>query len=445
MTKRLPFAATVLCAALGAGVAHSANLFELYSAANKVAPQLMAAQASLEASREQVNMAEAQLWPVLGVSAQQARNNTEQSQGSFNKTSDYDATGYSINLRQPLFRATNYYGYRSAESQFDRARQDLKQETQQTAARLAEAYFGCLTAQDKLLALQADILYLAGERERATRAFQLGEGTKTEIEEAGARHDAAIAREIQAKTDIAVFERNLSAMVGFTVRAADLAPIEPDRLNAGFSLPIDLEEAIKTASINNPEVAAVRFDIETANREVDKATSGHYPTLDLVASRAYSDSESNNTIGNKYYTDSIGLQLTVPLYSGGGVQAGVRKAVAGRERMRYQLASAEQQISVATAKEYGAMRGSQAKVQALIQAVRSAEQALAATEKSIRAGTRTRVDVLNARQQLTAAKVDLAEARNAFAMSFLRLQGLMGQLDEAGIQVANGWLVNAPR
>ena len=186
---------------------------------------------------------------------------------------------------------------------------------------------------------------------------------------------------------------------------------------------------------------SLRAQLEAARLEVEKAEAGHKPTLDAVAQWSKSNSDSVTNVNSRYDNKSIGLQLTVPIYSGGYIRSTVRQAVAAQERAREALEATRRDLGVRVHREFRGMTEGVLRVKALEQAVRSAEQALSSSERSFLGGVRTSVDVANALQQRTLAQRDLAQARYLYLVSRLRLQALAGEDRRDSVTEVNSTLI----
>lgn len=428
-----------------AGPASALDLLQAYRAAVGGDANYLAAQSAAEASREAVPQARAGLLPSLGISGSQNRNRLEQQRSSFlggstSNSFDYPSTGYALNLRQPLLRLASIAQYSQAEAQVAAAEATLDKETQDLAVRAAGAYFDVVLALDRLdLAVAQKGFYLA-QQAMAERALQAGMGTRIDIDDTKARYDMSVAQEIEVRNQVGAAERSLRVILNQAVVAASLRPIDPQRLKLDLPEPDSVEAWISSAEEQNPELRALRANLEVARQEVMKNRAAHLPTVDLVVSRSYSDSENINTFGYVNKSNTLGIQVNIPIYSGGQVNSAVRQSVAVQERTRQQLEAARRQLEVNVSKEFNSVAQGVPKVRALEQAILSAEQALSSTRKGVQAGTRTSLDVLNAQQQAASARLDLAKARADYVMARLRLKAVTGNLLEADIAQANGWL-----
>jgi outer membrane protein/protease secretion system outer membrane protein len=173
---------------------------------------------------------------------------------------------------------------------------------------------------------------------------------------------------------------------------------------------------------------------------VSKAQAGHLPTLDAVAQWSNSGSENITRINSRYESKSMGVQLNIPLFSGGYVNSAIRQAVAEQTRAEETLEALRRDLGVRVHKEFRGMTEGVLRVRALEQAVRSAEQMLKSTQMSLKAGTRTQLDVLNAQQQYTLALRDLAQARFVYLMSKVKLAALVGDDAQASVEQVNAAL-----
>lgn len=437
-----------LCAglALAAGPAAAFDLMDAYRLALSADPSFQAARATAEAARELLPQARAELLPQISISASRNNNNTEQtSQSAFtgrDVTREYDYVGKNaaLSLRQPLFRLGSVARYYQASAQVDAAEATLEKDTQQLALRVSGAYFDALIAREKLDSILAQKDAYAGQLAAAERSLAAGFGTRTDIDDARARLDMAGAQEIEARHALGVAERALAGIVNQRVKTETLARIDAGRLRLDRPDPADLDAWLVQAEEQNPELRAMRSGVEAAEREVDKSRAAHLPTLDLVASRRHSDSDSDTTIGSLYRTTSVGVQLNIPIYSGGHTNSALRQAHANLEKARQQYEAGKRQLEVMVAKEFGGVEQGVARVRALEQALRSAEQALHSTRKGVQAGTRNSVDVLNALQQLANTRHELASARAAYATGRLKLKAAAGTLTEQDVAEVNAWL-----
>ena len=153
-----------------------------------------------------------------------------------------------------------------------------------------------------------------------------------------------------------------------------------------------------------------------------------------------SASDTVTSVSNRYNNKSIGLQLNIPLYSGGAVSSLIRQALADKERVEQQLEGVRRDLGVRVHKEFRGVTEGVLKIAALEQAVRSTGQVALSNRRSYEAGSRTLNNTLNAEQLKVSAERDLAMARYVYLISRVRLQALAGGDKAEVIDEINGWL-----
>jgi outer membrane protein/protease secretion system outer membrane protein len=439
MTRTARTAALMLSCCLAAipAAAATLDLLQAYRAALVNDASYLGARAATEAAREAVPQAEGALLPTIALTGSRSRNSTDTTTILRKSHTDYVAEQQALTIRQQLFRPASWAQLEQAQAQTASAEASLDKELQALATRTAGAYFDILAAAVRVKSMQAQKEAYATQLAYAERALVAGTGTRTDIDDAKSRFDMATAQEIEARLAVTVLEKALAALIGERVAAASLKGIDAARIQYRLPDPPDLEQWLELAETNNPELASLRHKFTAAQSDVAKYRAGHLPTVDLIASKSISSSESNNTIGTDYNTRSVGIQFNIPLYQGGQIASSVRQAVANLEAARQQVEAARKQLEVSVTKEFSGIVQGIARIQALEQALRSAQQLVVSTRKGILAGTRSTVDVLNAQQQVASTSLDLATARYTYLVGTLRLRAAAGLLTEDDIIRAN--------
>jgi outer membrane protein/protease secretion system outer membrane protein len=273
----------------------------------------------------------------------------------------------------------------------------------------------------------------------AKKGLSAGSGTRTDIDDAQSRLDMAMAQELEARQNQDLTRRQLQLLVNQPVMA--IAKLNVPALKLNSPQPASLDDWTVKAEQNSPEIKALQARLEAARQEVKKAQAGHFPTLDAVAQWSNNGSENITRINSRYENKSIGLQLNVPIYSGGYVNSTIRQAVADQIRVEESLEALRRDLGVRVHREYRGVSEGVMRVRALEQAVRSTEQMMKSTQMSLKAGSRTQLDVLNAQQQYTLAMRDLAQARFVYLMSKVKLASLVGDDAAASVDEINASLV----
>jgi len=417
------------------GSAWGLDLLTAYRQALTSDATFLASRSNLEAIRENVPQARAGLLPQISANGQFTRNFLDQRQtvpgpagGTLNREFYYGAESASLSLRQPLYRKANWASLSFAEAQVAAAEANFEKDRQDAGLRVGTAYFEVLLAQTRVRVVRAQLQAYEGQLKLAQRAFEAGEGTRTDIDDARSR--ALQARAALTEADFALnnARRVLGALVG---RSADpLADVVPARLPLKPPVPATVEAWLQEAEGANPELASLRHQVEMARQEVERQRAGHHPTIDIIAGRAYGSNESASQINQRNTTDYLGFQVAVPIYSGGAVSAAVRQAAANLNRAQFLLDAARERITVDTQRNYYGVTQGIDKVRAFEAALEAANQSVVSTRIGVGAGTRTIVDVLNSVQRAAEAEQGLAQARYEFLVNRLRLAATAGQLDD---------------
>ncbi|WP_438999503.1 TolC family outer membrane protein [Variovorax beijingensis] len=437
----LAFAAA---AGLFCGPAWSLDLSQAYGEALEQDSTIRAVRAATDARRERLPQARAQLLPNLSASVSRYRNWLERTSPDASGqlvTADlrYTSRSEALTLRQPIFRMYQMADYRQAQAQVDDAEATLERETQNVGVRVSGAYFEALLAEEHLALVLAQKTAYTTQFDAAQKRLGAGFGTRTDIDEARAALDLNLAQELEARQNLDFTRRQIQSLVNRPIDR--LAPLDSSRMRLVRPSPDRLEDWVERAEINSPELQSLVAQVEAAKYELEKAQAGHYPTLDAIVQWSRNDSDTINNIKTRYSNKSIGLQLSIPLYSGGHVSSAVRQAIAGQLRAEEALEALRRDLAVRLHREFRGVTEGVLRVRALEQAVRSSEQVVISNRRSFEAGSRTLPDVLTAEQQKVSAQRDLAQARFVYLMSRIRLQALAGGPKTEVIDEINGWLV----
>jgi outer membrane protein/protease secretion system outer membrane protein len=405
------------------------DLKQVYEAALQQDASIRASRAAADSGRERLPQARAGLLPQISATAGRNNNNLDTTApnilGNLSTTNDkYSSDNRSIQLRQPLMNMQRWLQFQQAKFIVDEAEANLDRDLQNLVVRVAGAYFETLLADEQLDLVMAQKSLYTALVDAAKKGLVSGSGTRTDVDDAQSRLDMAFAMELEARQNQDLTRRQLQLLINQPV--TKLAKLNVNALKLNVPAPANLDEWTLKAEQSSPEIKAMEARLEQARREVSKAQAGHLPTLDAVAQWSNSGSENITRINSRYENKSIGLQLNVPLYSGGYVNSTIRQAVAEQTRAEESLEALRRDLGVRVHKEYRGVSEGVMRVRALEQAVRSADQMMKSTQMSLKAGSRTQLDVLNAQQQYTMALRDLSQARFVYLMSKVKLAALVG-------------------
>lgn len=410
--------------------AQAMGLLDAYQIALEQDSTIRSARAALDVGRERLPQARSQLMP--SVSANLARNSNKLTTTSTNllgqesdTRDDYFSDNKTLSLRQPLFNLQRFFQYKQAQDVVNEAEATFERDVQNLTVRVGGAYLEALLSADQLkLVLVQKQQYLT-VLDAAKKAFAAGTGTRTDIDEAQSRLDMAQAQELEARQNEDYTRRQLEILLNQPVK--QLNPLKATGLQDLPPLGHALDVWVDKALVQSPEVKAMEARLEAASKEIQKARAGHSPTLDAVLQWSDSGSENVTRLNSRFENKAIGFQLTIPLYQGGYVSSLERAAAADKLRQQEALEALRRDLGLRVHREYRGVTEGVLKIRALEQALRSGTQLLDSTRKSVQAGVRSQLDVLNAEQQLATTQRDLVQARYTYLISRLRLYSLSGQ------------------
>ena len=418
------------------------NLLSAYQKAVEYDAQIRVAKADHLVSKEEIARARAEFRPRVNMSSLQGRNETKSivptQYGPYQQDQYYKARTYDLSIRQPLFNLSSYADYNQAKAVVAKSDALLQKEEFGLILRITEAYCNALYSEDNLEFSHAHIKATLEQLQQTKRRYEKGFGTITEINEAQAEYEIALAEGVDIVNGLDFTRRELGRMTG--VYSEELSKLVPEKMVLAIPEPAHVDSWIELAHADNHDVAAARQEILIAKREIDKQRATRYPTLDLVVDRNYSENGSNYTIDQTYGTNSISLQMNVPIYSGGYVSASVRQAQAKRLKAQEQLSWQERGVESDVRKYYNGVVTAIAQIKAYEQAVKSNGIAVTGTKKGFEAGQRSNVDVLNAQQKLFESNRNLSKARYQYILNLLQLKDSAGSLSASDVNEVNGWL-----
>jgi outer membrane protein len=445
-----------LCAALVAGAfltldASAADLLQVYRQALTNDATFASARAQAQAGRERITQGRAGLLPTVAVTGEITRARSDQ-QGYDGQLvpgltgglvpytgAEYTTTNktYMVSLQQPLFRWDRWETYQQSklqqaisEAQFAQAQQDL-------ITRVAQAYFDVLAAQDTLESTRGQKAATTEQLASAKRNFEVGTQTITDTHEAQAAYDLVVAQEIAAVNDLENRKSALQAIIG-------TAPSQLATLRPGVTLappqPANVDQWVSAAENQNYAVAVAQLSLASAQRDISRNRAGHYPTLDLVATRQHREVSGQTQASGTTTGNAIGVQYSVPIFSGFAVTSRVRESIALEDKARNDLEANRRQAALVARQSFLGVNSGMAQVKALEAAEVSNNSSLESNKLGYQVGVRINIDVLNAQRQLYQTRTQLARARYDTIVAGLRLKAAAGSLREEDLVPVNALL-----
>jgi protease secretion system outer membrane protein len=419
--------------AFGSSV-HALGLKQAYELALTRDPVFIAAVKDYESGLQSGPIGRAALLPKVAASYNQQNNRTTlngtattaSGSGPFHYNSNFSA----IQLTQPLFNmealARHYQGQAQvgfAQNKFQYLRLDL-------AARLLQAYTDVLLAQDQVQFLLADVKAAQEQGQVTRRLGQKGEISQTEALQAQSAAFVAQAKLLEAQADLENVKRKLETMVGQPIQLEKLARPKHDLGRRGPVLP-DFAHWLSLAEKGNTELLAMKNQIDIAYQEYKKNQAGHFPVVNLVASTSSQTNNTPNTINQGANQSYVGVQVSVPLFSGGETQARSSQTYLNYQKALADYQVARERVVTELRKHFDLLSSGLGKIQAYEQAYQSEQRVLEAMQKNMKRGEKIFVDVLIARKNVLSTRKELSLSQFQYLMAQLRLQQMAGVFEDA--------------
>lgn len=427
------------------------DLYQTYQKALAYNADYLKAIATNQSGQEQKNIARAALLPQISATGTISENYFNQSGVSAN----YNQPVYSAQLSQSLFDYSKLSNYIKGKFAGQLADLQLTNARQQLMTSVAQAYFDVLYAEDVLLATQMTKTALGKQLTQAQAAFQVGSVTIADVNDAQSGYDAAAAQEIQDENSL-INKKNIFR----NITGIDPEQIQPlqEQIKLDTPLPQSDSSWSKIAESSNLNVLISLKQMDMAKQDISIARGGHYPTLTLQAQYQYQDTgnlDSTNASDTQsqglnypggplssYSTGSIGLQLSVPIFSGGGVSAQTRQATDNYEAAMQQLTNTDRQTNQNTRNAYWAVFNGVSIVNAQKSALLSAKTKLNSDTLGYQVGIRNSVDLVSSQKNYYQTFQTYQQARYQYLMAEVQLQYLSGKIDEQFLQKINANIKN---
>lgn len=436
LKRRLAFLLASVLAIAPSISAEPKDLQRLFLSALETNPSLQIARYNVEIGKEQKSQATGQLLPQISMSASFSDNELDVIDSAAADT-EYDGEKYALQLRQVLFDWEVFANRKKASFVVDQLRADYYEQLSATLLETADRYFLVLAAEDKLALVKA-------EREATDQQLRQSEAhykrkliRVTDLYENRARAATIKTNEIDAHHELAIAQEALWEISGEEIG-------ELKGLSDGVQFPViqeGIEVWVDRALGSNHQLRSRQLAVDAALQAVSARRGSHYPTVSFVASRQKSDLGYENTQQDRRLITYFGVDITIPLFSGGSTSARTREAhhLAGIAKSEFDLTRRD--VVKQTRAAYLSANSSLDRIDAGLYAVAAAEESAMAMDKGFKVGAVTTTDVLNAIRQSFSAKRDLQQAKYNYIKHKLSLEKTAGSLDMNDIEQINSWLV----
>lgn len=440
MIKKVPQIGLIILSLCAPLVVSADNLLETFNLAIQNDPTLKAAQSARMALLEEHSQTFSKYFPTISIYSQVGKKSQNLQQVAFVSddilgTTIYDEINLGISLIQPLYNVAIYRNRSVSEVKVVQAELDYRIAQESLIYRLSEGYFGVLASQDSLNYARGEKNAIARQLKQAKERFKIGLSAVTDVHEAQARHDIAIAMEINAESELADQKEQLRQVTGKLHN--QLLPLKPDTPLIPPT-PVNMEDWTEAARDQNLHIAKKKLEADLIKEQKEVTRAGHFPTLDLYSTYGY------NKSGGAFFWESVDATVSVnfnmPLFKGNILASKTRQQQYTFEQTIQEIEAKEREVLKQTRSAYLGVLAGMSYVKALNQAVKSSAQALKTTIAGFDVGTRSAIQVLNAQRELFQNQRGYSRARYDYILSMLKLKIAVGLLSIDDLEQINSWL-----
>lgn len=429
---------------------HGEDLLDAYRDARANDPVLSQADATRLATGEGVPQARALLLPQVSAGLTLSQTNGGNSgviqdpnnPGQFISTSQFGHTrtrSIDGTLSQTIFDFSKYANLKAAHSAAKAQDATYEAALQNLYVRVTAAYFTVLNDEDQLTFAKANEDAYKRQYDQADQQYKVGLSAITNVYQAKAYYENAKTQSIAAQNTLDNDKEALRVITGTPVgdlkKLRDDLPMDPPK-------PADPQVWVKQAVQDNPSLLAQKDNVEAAEHNITAARSGHLPTISANVSYGKNASwyQNGGLSTSSRPSTTIGLTLSVPIFSGGATQSRVRQSIYQRDAATDAMELQRRQVVQDTLNYYRSVIAGISQVESGKASVESGQKALEATRAGFEVGTQTFTDVLLAIQTLTQSESTYSQARHQFILNKLLLQQAAGAADFKDIQDINALL-----
>jgi outer membrane protein len=440
----------LLCPTLHAQ--ETTDLLSLYQEALRNDSLLSSAQFQNEATQELIKQGKSLFLPSITVDASFDKRDKERKFLTSSlpsndllsgKKTNYNTYDYGVTVKQPLFNYSAYAQYKKILTQIDLSDKQLIKTQQDLIFRISKIYFETLLAKDQVDLFQYQRASIQEQLSKAEVQFEAGLISVTDINEAKTKKALIEAQQIGAIQKLKIKKREIQLITGkLPGKLTPLNPVitftEVDNLADNWIL---------IAQENNLELQIKKDELKIAEREIDSRRSDHYPTIDAIANRSRNWDKGGypygaiKNEGMRSYSDTIGVEISIPIFSGGMTSSKVREAVLLKSKLEEDVEYLRRGVELKVRDYYLSLQTNFSEISAYQQAMEAATLQLESTKLGFQEGLRNSVEVLDSQQILFNAKLNILESRYNYIMNLINLKLSSGMLSIEDLDEINKYLI----
>ena len=411
--------------------AHAGLLLELYQKSLTSNPTLLGRSYAIDRAMAQQDQAYSRLLPQISATGNFSYNRFDQRRADVER---YNGVRGSIQARQALFDMPSLLRYEGTKATTLQAEQELDAYRMQLAGEVLDRYLQVLEANDQITYVISEKEAVESQIKRLHKMRQRQMVTITDVYEVEAYYQSLITLEIEAQNEKLVGLERLRETTGVKLKA--VAPLNKKQF---LPVPKNSDKWVQDAIENNPSLAALQYAIESAAKQISSTKAEHLPQLALQLSQTYSDQGYDNRALPAYDVGVVSLQLTIPIYEGGRVNAATREDVARQQIARQQFFQVRRQIERETRTSFLNAQSSHARIASTSQEVSAQNKAYEGQKKGYQLGVSTIIDVMNTRKRLFKSRLEHLQARYDYIRNLIGLRIWAGGLSITNIEEIDAW------
>lgn len=433
---------TILSPTAEAAEEHPTNLLQLYDLALTTNPVVEGRKYSVVQAEAQHDQARSKLLPQVSATGFVSWNEfTQEVPNRFtgqttDVTSQYQGLRGVVQARQALFDLASFRAYQGAGFIVKQAEEDLADARMGLATDLVDGYLEFLQAHDEATYLQSELELTDGDMQRIRRFYERAMAKVTDLYEIEAYYQTLKTRELELHNAKAIALEKLREVVGVPV--ADLARLTKEELPP---VPGQPDQWVTNAVSHHPAIRALQHAMDASAKIIASQWANHLPQVSLQMSGIYAKNGGfDNRQLDPYTVGTMGLQLNVPLFSGGNMKAGEREAIARFEITRFKHLEKQREIERATRTAYLNAQTGYSRIASTTREVEARVKARDGQQRGYELGAATIVAVLESKKNLLKARFAYAKARYDYIRSLVALRVWGGTLTRTDLEEINSWL-----
>lgn len=351
--------------------------------------------------------------------------------------SDYQSQEHALLVTQPIYDNERVADKRKSDVLAEQAEAEFRVAQQDLLMRVSSHYFSVLKAEDDVILARQQLQSTQAQKLQAQKRYHLGVGRENEVFDAEAAYDSQISAYDMARTNKQIQLRLLADISGLLVqvdyRLSETMPvIKPE--------PMATPHWLQLAQAHSPQLKVAELSERAVYFDYQKKKKARWPTVMVMASYSETKLKEGQGFEPAATSSAIGLEVNVPIYQGGSINAAKKQAAYRVEEAKQRLQNQQKMLNSQVVNKLLMIDADIQRFEAKKRSLASAEKALKATRRAYHDGFSSLLDWLQVQRHYYRTKRDLAASRYDYLLNLFRLKQLAGTLAVTDLQQVNNWL-----